>query len=120
MIGVAFALEKATLVLRRDHEERVVSRGIHGAPNAGNAIAVQIGRDGARRFPHRELPEDTADNRGLGFIDLAFAPNRLALTIGTLHHLVARRTLCPSPPVPSDHDGSRRRGPSEAAHSSCF
>jgi hypothetical protein len=28
--------------------------------------------------------------------------------------------LCPSPPVPSDHDGSRRRGPSETAHSSCF
>jgi hypothetical protein len=41
------------------------------------------------RFSSRELPEDTADNRSLGVIDLAFAPNRLALAMGTFHHVVA-------------------------------
>jgi hypothetical protein len=50
---------------------------------------VQIGRNGARRFSRCELPEDTANNRGLGFIDLAFAPHRFTLTVGALHHLKA-------------------------------
>ena len=59
------------------------------AERAGNAIPVQIGRDGAWRFSNREFPEDTADNRGLGLIDLAFAPNRLALAVGALYHVVA-------------------------------
>jgi hypothetical protein len=59
------------------------------AERARNAIPVQIGRNGARRFSSRELPEDTADNRSLGFIDCALTPNRLALAIGTLHHVVA-------------------------------
>src|SRR6266481_1664271 len=59
------------------------------AERAGNAVPVQIGRDGARRFPHRKFPEDAADNCGLGLIDLAFAPNRLALAVGALYHVVA-------------------------------
>jgi hypothetical protein len=56
---------------------------------ARNAIPVQIGRNGARRFSCREFPEDAADNRSLGFIDLAFAPDRLALAVGALHDVVA-------------------------------
>jgi hypothetical protein len=56
---------------------------------AGNTIPVQIGRDGTRRFSSRKFPEDAADDRGVRFIDLAFAPNRLALTVGPLHHLLA-------------------------------
>ena len=58
------------------------------AERARNAIPVQIGRDGAWRFSSREFPEDAADDRGLGFIDCAFAPNRLALAIGTFHHVI--------------------------------
>ena len=37
----------------------------------------------------RKFSEDAADDRGVRFIDLAFAPNRLALTVGPLHHLLA-------------------------------
>ncbi len=59
------------------------------AERAGNAIPVEIGRDGTWRFTDREFPEDTADNRGLGFIDCAFAPNRLALAVGALYYVVA-------------------------------
>lgn len=59
------------------------------AERAGNAIPVQIGRDGAWRSSSRELPEDTADKSRPGFIDPAFATNRLALAVGTLHHIVA-------------------------------
>jgi len=44
------------------------------AERVGNAIRLQIGRDGTRRVSHREFPEDAADNHGLGLIDLAFAP----------------------------------------------
>src|SRR5207247_498224 len=55
--------------------DRRVAPGM--AERAGNAVPVQIGRDGARRFSSREFPEDAADDRGLGFIDCAFAPNRL-------------------------------------------
>jgi hypothetical protein len=40
-------------------------------------------------FPTANFPEDAADNHGLGLIDLAFAPNRLALAIGALHHIIA-------------------------------
>src|SRR6266550_9394907 len=59
-------------------------------PNGpGDALPVQIGRDGARRFPRRKLPEDTADNRARGLIDLAFAPNRFTFAIGALYHVVA-------------------------------
>ena len=56
---------------------------------AGNAIAVQIGRDGAWRPAHRELPEDAADSGRLGLVDLPFAPNRLTLAVGALHDIVA-------------------------------
>lgn len=55
---------KATLVLRRDHEERVVNRGIHGAPDGRESHRGSDRSRWRRRFPHRELPEDTADNRG--------------------------------------------------------
>jgi hypothetical protein len=57
------------------------------AERTGNAIPVQVGRDGSWRLSHRKL-QDAADNRGLGFIDLALAPNRLALTVDALHHVV--------------------------------
>ena len=59
------------------------------AERTKNAIPVQIGRNSARRFPNREFPEYTADNRGLGLIDCAFAPNRLALAIRASHDFVA-------------------------------
>jgi hypothetical protein len=59
------------------------------AERSGNAIPVQIGRDAARRFSKCEFSEDTADNRSLGLIDPALTPNRLALAIGTLHHIIA-------------------------------
>lgn len=59
------------------------------AERAGNAIPVQLGRDGARRFSRFKLPEDAADDHRLGFIDPAFTPNRLALAIDALHHVVA-------------------------------
>lgn len=67
--------------------DRRISPG--AAERTGNAVPVQIGRDGARRFSHREFPEDASDNRGLGLIDPTFAPNRLALPVGALHHVVA-------------------------------
>src|SRR5258708_14013962 len=79
---------------------RRVSPG--AAERAADAIPVQIGGDRARRFSSRELLEDATDNRSLGFIDLAFASNRLALTIGALHHVLALTTpaagLAPLPP----------------------
>ena len=56
---------------------------------AGNAIPIQVACDGARRFSRCELPENATDDDGLSLIDLAFAPNRLALAVGALHHLVA-------------------------------
>jgi len=56
---------------------------------AGNAIPIQVACDGARRFSRCELPENATDDDGLSLIDLAFAPNRFALAIGALHHVVA-------------------------------
>src|SRR5216683_1487660 len=66
---------------------RRVSPG--AAERARNAIPVQIGRDRAWRFSHREFPKDAADDDCLGLIDLAFAPNRLALAVGAFYHVVA-------------------------------
>jgi hypothetical protein len=54
-----------------------------------NAIAVQIGRNGARGPACCELPEDPADNGRFGLIDLPFAPYRLALAVGAFHRIVA-------------------------------
>ncbi len=59
------------------------------AERTGKAIPVQIGRDGTWRFTHRKFPEDAADNLGLGLIDLAFAPHRLAVAVGALHDVIS-------------------------------
>ncbi len=59
------------------------------AKRAGNAVPVQIDSDGLGAFARCELAEDAAD--GVGFLrdDFPVAPDRLAVTVQLLHHLVA-------------------------------
>jgi hypothetical protein len=40
-------------------------------------------------IPAGELTEGAADDLGLGFVDGALAPDRLALGVGVFHHVVA-------------------------------
>ena len=81
--------------------DRRVAPGV--AERTGNAVPVQIGRDCTRRFSYRKFPEDASDNRGLGLIDISFAPNRLALAVDALHHVVAiaEPATCLAPLYPS-------------------
>ena len=63
--------------------------GPQGAGRAGNAVVVEATRDGARADAGAERAEDAADDLRLGFVDLPLAPDRLALAVGALHHVVA-------------------------------
>ncbi|SKB94338.1 hypothetical protein SAMN06295937_103318 [Sphingopyxis flava] len=56
---------------------------------AGDAIRVQVTRDGERALAVRELAEDALDDQRLRRIDLAFAAHQLALARQTPDHPVA-------------------------------
>lgn len=59
------------------------------AKRPGNALPAQIDGNGLRAFTGREFAEDAAD--GVGFLrhNLSVAPDRFAVGIDLLHHLVA-------------------------------
>jgi hypothetical protein len=59
------------------------------AEGAGDALAVQIEDDGARRLAGGELAEHAPHNLSLGLVDSALAPDRLAGRIRALHHIIA-------------------------------
>jgi len=57
---------------------------------AGDAFLVQCAGNRARADACGKLAEDAPHDIGLGFVDLAVAPDRIAACIELLHHLVAQ------------------------------
>src|SRR5690606_13696216 len=56
------------------------------AKRTGDAIAVEIGSDGARALAGGELTEDTAHDDSLRFIDVALSAHLFAFAAETLDH----------------------------------
>src|SRR3546814_16343142 len=59
------------------------------AKRTGDAIAVEIGSDGARALAGGELTEDAAHDDSLRFIDVALSAHLFAFAAETLDHVIA-------------------------------
>ena len=101
---VELVVDQAGAPLRVAPDGRI---GPELARGAGDAFPVQPPRDRTRACAGSELPEYPAHGFGLGFVDRAPAPYRIARAVERLHHVVAvaepaaRTTLLdPAPEAP--------------------